>query len=238
VRVLEQARAQPEKAGLARGMRVQAIEHRFQRRAECGDGVSGSSTSLKSATAARGCAGVETLDPRLVIVIQASEGKTLANRVGDLRALAFLTAGYAGIRLGHGAPDHLDYAKEAVRLADESGNVALRRVVRWAVVRSLLFAGHLSAGLTSAEEGMDRLSQEQTVGTELLGFNPYTMLAAIRANFLFMTGRVAERIHWFEKAIQRAREDTSLCSASRAQISVPTIRRWVARSHLRMRNKG
>ena len=57
-----------------------------------------------------------------------SEGKTLASRAGDLRALASLNAGYASIRLAHGAEDHLDYAREAARLADESGDIALRRV--------------------------------------------------------------------------------------------------------------
>jgi class 3 adenylate cyclase/tetratricopeptide (TPR) repeat protein len=139
-----------------------------------------------------------------------SEGKSLADRAADVRALASLFSSYASIRLAHGAEDHLEYAREAVRLADESGEVATRRVVRWALVRSLLFSGHLSEGLTCTEEAMDRLSQEQALGTDLLGFNPYTMLADIRANFLFMTGRVPEGVHWFESAIQRAREENDL----------------------------
>ncbi len=87
-----------------------------------------------------------------------NEGKTLASRAGDVRALASLNAGYAGIRLAHGAEDHLDYAREAVRLADESGDVALRRVVRVALTRSLMFVGHWSEALTCTEERMDRLA--------------------------------------------------------------------------------
>jgi tetratricopeptide (TPR) repeat protein len=134
----------------------------------------------------------------------------LASRPGDLRALAFLNSGYAFIRLAHGAEDHLDYAREATRLADESGDVALRRVVRAALVRSLMFAGHTSEGLTCTEEGMDRLAQDQTLGIDTLGYNPYTMLADIRAGFLFFMGRTAEGVQWYQKAIQRAREDQDL----------------------------
>jgi tetratricopeptide (TPR) repeat protein len=139
-----------------------------------------------------------------------SEGKTLASRAGDVRALASLNAGYAGIRLGHGADDHLDYAREAVRLADESGDITLRRVVRLALTRSLLFAGRWSEGLTCTEEGMDQVAQDPTLGTDLLGYNPYTQLADLRAVFLFWMGRTAESLQWFQKAIQRAREDHDL----------------------------
>jgi adenylate cyclase len=136
-----------------------------------------------------------------------SEGKTLATRTGDTRALASLNTGYASIRLGHGAKDHLDYAREAVRLADESGDVPLRRVVRVALTRSLLFAGRWSEGLTCTEEAMDRLAEDQTLGIDALGYNPYTMLAELRAVMLISLGRAAEALQWFQNAIQRARED-------------------------------
>src|SRR5262249_6910661 len=93
-----------------------------------------------------------------------SEGKTLASQAGDVRALASLNSFYAGIRLAHGAEDHLHYAREAARLADESGDVALRRVVRVHLTRSLLYAGLWSEGLTRAEEAMDQLAQDPTLG--------------------------------------------------------------------------
>jgi tetratricopeptide (TPR) repeat protein len=139
-----------------------------------------------------------------------SEGKTLASRAGDVRALASLNSFYSGIRLGHGAEDHLDYATEGTRLADESGDVALRRVVRVHLTHSLLFAGHWPEGLTCAEEAMDRLAEDPTLGIDLLGSNPYAVLAGLRAVFLLLMGRVAEGVQWFQKAIQRAREDHDL----------------------------
>ncbi len=139
-----------------------------------------------------------------------SEGTTLASRAADVRALASLNAGYAGIRLGHGAEDHLDHAREAVRLADESGDVALRRVVRVYLTRSLLFAGHWSETLTCTEDAMDRLAEDQTLGIDMLGYNPYTMLADLRAASLTTLGRAAEALQWFEKAMQRARDDHDL----------------------------
>jgi tetratricopeptide (TPR) repeat protein len=145
-----------------------------------------------------------------------SEGKMLASRAGDARVLASLNAFYSGIRLAHGAEDHLVYAGEAVRLADESGDVALRRVVRCALVRSLLFTGHFPEALSCAEEAMDRLSQEPTLGIDVLGQNPYTVLAHVRADILFCMGRVGEGVAWFENALQRGREDRDLVTLARA----------------------
>jgi class 3 adenylate cyclase/tetratricopeptide (TPR) repeat protein len=138
------------------------------------------------------------------------EGETLASRAGDLRTLASLNSAYAGIRLAHGAEDHLDCAREAVRLADECGDLALRRVVRMHLARSLIFAGLLSEGLNCTEEGMERLAPDPTLGIDLLGYNPYTMLAALRADFLIHMGHTAEAVQWYEKAIQRAREENDI----------------------------
>jgi hypothetical protein len=53
------------------------------------------------------------------------------------------------------------------------------------------------------------------VGTDLLGFNPYTMLADIRAGFLVMLGRVPEGLSGSRKqSSEPARIMTFSCSAS------------------------
>jgi adenylate cyclase len=143
-------------------------------------------------------------------VVVFKDGKNLASRLGDLRALASLISSYAGIRLGHGAEDHLDYAREAVRLADESGDVTLRRVVRVPLTRSLMYAGHWSECLACTEEGMDRLAKDQTLGIDMLGYNPYTMLAVLRADSLAALGRWGDALQCFENAMQRARDDHDL----------------------------
>jgi tetratricopeptide (TPR) repeat protein len=155
------------------------------------------------------------------------EGKILARRAGDVRTLASLNSGYAGIRLAHGAKDHLDYAREAVRLADESGDVALQRVVRVYLTRSLIAAGHFSEGLTCTEEGMDRLAQDPTLGIDLLGYNPYTMLAELRALSLHFMGRIAEAVQGFQNAIQRAREDHDLLTLGVAHGDYGGLCSWV-----------
>src|SRR5206468_2332827 len=117
---------------------------------------------------------------------------------------------YAGIRLAHGAEDHLDYAREATRLADESGDIAWRGMARMHLARSLRFAGHWTEGLTCAGEAMERLAQYPTLGIDRFGYNPYTVLATLRASFLLWVGRVAEGVQWFQKAIQRGRQDHDL----------------------------
>ncbi|HSD11324.1 MAG TPA: hypothetical protein VLF14_10080 [Candidatus Binatia bacterium] len=79
-----------------------------------------------------------------------------------------------------------------------------------ALTRSLLFAGYWREGLNCAEEAMDRLVEDQTLGIDMLGENPYTSLAELRAVFLLYMGRVSESVQCFQKAIQRAREDHDL----------------------------
>ena len=64
-----------------------------------------------------------------------NEGRELADRAADHRSLAFLNATYAIIRLGYSAADHLDYAREAARLADEVGDLRMRVVAYAALMR-------------------------------------------------------------------------------------------------------
>src|SRR5262249_54972329 len=84
------------------------------------------------------------------------------------------------------------------------------RVVRMHLARSLIFAGRFSEGLTCTEEAMERLAPDPTLGIDLLGYSPYTMLAVIRADFLIFIGHTSEAVQWYEKAIQRARDDNDL----------------------------
>jgi class 3 adenylate cyclase/tetratricopeptide (TPR) repeat protein len=156
-----------------------------------------------------------------------NEGKTLASHAGDVRALASLNSGYAFVRLAHGAEDHLDYAREAVRLADESGDVTLRRDVRVALTRSLMFPGHFSEALACIEEAMDGLPQDLSVGIDKLGYNSYTMLAHLRAITLLWMGRVDEGVGWFQQAIQRAREDHDLLTLHSASSDYGGMLSWV-----------
>jgi tetratricopeptide (TPR) repeat protein len=73
-----------------------------------------------------------------------------------------------------------------------------------------MFARHWSEALTCTEDAMDRLAEDQTLGIDMLGYNPYTMLADLRAGSLNLLGRTAEALQWFEKALQRARDDHDL----------------------------
>jgi tetratricopeptide (TPR) repeat protein len=53
-------------------------------------------------------------------------------------------------------------------------------------------------------------ASDRTLGIDMLGFNPYAMLADLRAVCLLGMGRTAEGVQWFQNAIQRAREDHDL----------------------------
>ena len=131
-----------------------------------------------------------------------NEGRELADRAADVRALALLNASYARIRLGHGAMDHLDYAREAARLADEGSDLRLRLVVYGPLIRSLLFAGLLSEAVIRGENLLKEAGDDQS----LEGWEVRFMLA----NSLVSVGRWPEADARYQREICRAREHQQL----------------------------
>jgi hypothetical protein len=59
------------------------------------------------------------------------------------------------------------------------------------LARSLIFEGHFSEGLTCTEEGMERLSQDPTLGIDLLGYSPYTNGASCALRVVSASGELA-----------------------------------------------
>jgi class 3 adenylate cyclase len=92
-----------------------------------------------------------------------NEGRELADRARDLRSLAFLNSAYAVIRLGHGAADHLDFAREAARLADEVGDLRSRLGAYGALTRSLLFAGLIPEAVTRGQDLLQEAGEDRSL---------------------------------------------------------------------------
>jgi len=131
-----------------------------------------------------------------------NEGTELANRAADFRTLAFLNSSYARIRLAHGALDYLDYAREAARLADEVGDLRIRLIVCGWLVRSLLFTGLISEALSRGEALLQEAGDDRSLeGWEVRHYHG--------CNLAFV-GRWPEAVAWFQREIQRAREDQQL----------------------------
>jgi tetratricopeptide (TPR) repeat protein len=131
-----------------------------------------------------------------------NEGRELADRAADVPTLSFLNARYAKIRQGHGALDHVDYAREAARLADQVGNLRLRLLVYANLVRSLLYAGLIAEAVTRAEDLFQEAGDDQSLeGWDVRHHHGIN---------LALVGRWPEAVAWFQREIRRAAEDQQL----------------------------
>jgi class 3 adenylate cyclase/tetratricopeptide (TPR) repeat protein len=134
------------------------------------------------------------------------EGRALATRSGDARSLAILTAHFAAINAAHGdIGEYVRLSWEAVHIAEQTGDGALRAAMRTPLVRSHLLAGRLREALAIADQALSEMPEDPGFGT-LLGYSPYLNLLELRANLLAYAGRWPEAASGFERAIVVARE--------------------------------
>jgi hypothetical protein len=106
------------------------------------------------------------------------EGCTAAQRTGDLAALATLNAIYGVMRgFNQGiAPDHVRYASEAVRIADRTGDAALRCGARFSLMFGHMWCGQPREAERFAGEIIELAREDPDLGTDMVGFSP--LLAA------------------------------------------------------------
>jgi tetratricopeptide (TPR) repeat protein len=135
-----------------------------------------------------------------------TQSLALATRAGDQSAAAILTAHYAGIKAAHREIDEcVRLIWEAVRIAEGTGDAALRAAVQPPLVRSHLLSGRLREALALAEQALSTVPHDPAFGT-LLGYSPYLNLVQLRANLLGYAGRWPEAAREFERMIALARE--------------------------------
>jgi len=102
------------------------------------------------------------------------EASALAERAGDLRSLAALTAnygGYRGITLG-ATRDYIRYVGDSVRLADETGDLDLRCGTRAYLVYAYYHGGLLEPCLAACDELEPLLEGDPHRGADVAGFSP------------------------------------------------------------------
>jgi class 3 adenylate cyclase/tetratricopeptide (TPR) repeat protein len=135
-----------------------------------------------------------------------AESTALATRSNDSRSLAILTAHYAGIKAAHREIDeYVRLSGEAVRIAEQTGDAALRAAVWPPLVRSHLLGGQLREALALCEQMLSTMPEDPQFGT-FLGYSPYLNLLQLRANLLAYAGRWPEAASGFERMIAVARE--------------------------------
>jgi class 3 adenylate cyclase/tetratricopeptide (TPR) repeat protein len=136
-----------------------------------------------------------------------AEGEGLAARAADHRSHALLIAQYAGVQAAHGQVEaYVRWTREAARVAEESGDPALRAALSPPLVRSHLFAGRLREALALAERALREVPPDPDAAA-LLGYSPYLNLLLLRANLLAYAGRWSDAVATFRRAADESKAE-------------------------------
>ena len=102
------------------------------------------------------------------------EGRALAELAEDPLSLASLTANYGGFRgitVGR-TDDYIRYSLDSVRIADETGDHALRCGTRAYVIYAYRHAGLVEPGIAACDELEELLRGDPHLGADVAGFSP------------------------------------------------------------------
>ncbi len=117
------------------------------------------------------------------------EGCAAAQRAGDLAGLATLNANYSSVRgLNQAiANDYVRYAGEAVRIADRTGDAALRCGTRGQLCIAHTWGGQLREAERVAEELIELAREDPDLGAHVAGFSPLLAGRFIRSHCIGYT---------------------------------------------------
>ncbi len=164
-----------------------------------------------------------------------AEGKRLTERRADARGLALLVNRYGTVRRMAGALDEaLAHCREAERLGAESGDAALRLVLRPSFVAATAEVGRLAEAVALAEDALERARQTASFAAGPFGYNPYTWLLAFHGTVLTSMGRLAEAARECDEAIRLAREHSEvdvLCWTHPAYVKAAQVTGDTATAH-------
>jgi tetratricopeptide (TPR) repeat protein len=151
-----------------------------------------------------------------------TEGKALAERSGDMSALALVIAVYASVAgLAGDAGAYVSYGMEAVRVADQTENPGLRTGCRSILTVGHWFAGHLAEALSFAELQLIETREDPKLGADIFGFNLHAHALMFRASVVSAMGRHEEARENIDRALRVARQhnDAEVLSASHGIIA-------------------
>jgi len=140
-----------------------------------------------------------------------SSAKALAERLGDIAALAGITNAYGSAAFWRGEVRRaLDLYLEAAYLADETGDVNAR-CIGWVSAGSLpVWTGPVVDG----HEGLDRVVElsggNPDVGAELFGYSPLVRTCLSRAELHLLAGRLDDAHREADRGVAMTRERSEL----------------------------
>jgi adenylate cyclase len=145
-----------------------------------------------------------------------AEGKALAERIPDLRPRSLLQMGYASY-VGLSGGDITRWvleSREAVQLAEASGDPVHRLAARLALANALSWAGNLAESLELMDQCVAERPEDPLAGREIAGFSPWIAAVMFRNWPLGLLGRLDEVDEALRQAIALARERGELAILS------------------------
>jgi class 3 adenylate cyclase/tetratricopeptide (TPR) repeat protein len=122
-----------------------------------------------------------------------TEGQALARQSGDLRSLAVLTNVYGAVRgMAGGMEEYLQHTIEAARLAEQSGDAAVKLAVAVDLINSHYLTGHLKQAVAFADAALAEPPKNLKLGSDLRGFSPYLVCMMLRGWSLIEVGRLSD----------------------------------------------
>jgi len=141
-----------------------------------------------------------------------AEGKNLAERIPDPRPRSVLQAGYA-VYVGVSGGDVARYvsaSREALRLAETSGDLVIRLTARGGLAIALSYAGNPAESLQVMERCVAERPDDPLAGREILGFSPWIFAAITRSWPLSLIGRLGQADEALRQGIELARQHGEL----------------------------
>jgi len=147
------------------------------------------------------------------------EARKLATRINDLRGLANLLAQYGVFHYLSATPQEgLEPLEEAVRLADQAGDAALKIGTRFGLFNTYFFLGRVGDSLALSAECLEMSRAEPTLLAKIFGFSGSWILG-VRGMILTEMGRFHDAADAFRQCDEAAHRlgETQVLSWNRTE---------------------
>jgi adenylate cyclase len=134
------------------------------------------------------------------------EGRSLAEQVGDITALARLLSWYSGaLSARERWVESLSILDEAIQVSDRTGDRGLRAAMRTNFLASIA-AGRLEELRVRSQEGLDLVGGDPDLGSGYAGYSPLVALTVNLGHALCEQGHLREGLETLDRGLELARQ--------------------------------
>jgi adenylate cyclase len=153
-----------------------------------------------------------------------AEGRALAEREQNQRALAGLWYGYGIAKLNYGeVKDGCEDIAQGARLAEETADEGLKLALRMGLALTTLILGRFRQTLEITKQIVERPPADGRLGARIVGSSPYVGLLQMRSSALAYTGHPQEALAVLGHVSEMARDGQELESVGQGQYTYVTV---------------